>query len=257
MFDTHMHCEFSVDSKMTLQEAWTAAERLNMGIVITEHMDLDYPTNPESFVFDVREYFREFAPHRKDKLLLGIEIGMQPLLHEQNNAVLAQGAFDMVIGSIHVAGGVDVYSGDFYRGREKSHTYRLYFEDMLRCVDNFQNFDTLGHIDYISRYALYHDPELYLQEHREIWTEICKILIANGKALEINTRRTGSAQVRAALQPFYELYARTGGRYVTLGSDSHSSGEVGARIQDAFAWAESMNLQPVYFKNRQLCIDYR
>ena len=57
IFDTHMHCRYSIDSKMSIDEAKAAAEKLGIGMIITEHWDEDYPTNPEAFVFDIADYF--------------------------------------------------------------------------------------------------------------------------------------------------------------------------------------------------------
>lgn len=255
MFDTHMHCNFSVDSKMTIQQATRAAQNRDLGIVITEHMDLDYPTNPLAFVFDVPEYFAEFGKYRSEKLLLGIELGMQPSVHLQNRAIAQNYDFDMIIGSIHVAGGIDVYMQRFYQERSKEESYGIYFADMLACVQAYQDYDALGHIDYICRYAPYADTELEIDAHREVWAEICRTLIANGKVPEINTRRLDSPRAVQCLQPFYELYRELGGHYVTLGSDSHSEDLVGCRIAQAFDWAESMRLKPVYFKSRQMLVD--
>ena len=61
IFDTHMHCDYSCDSHMKIAEAVAAAKQQNIGIVITEHWDDDYPTNPSSFMFDVDEYFERFG----------------------------------------------------------------------------------------------------------------------------------------------------------------------------------------------------
>ena len=48
IFATHMHCDFSTDSSMSLEEAIAAAEKENIGMIVTEHWDYDYPTNPLS-----------------------------------------------------------------------------------------------------------------------------------------------------------------------------------------------------------------
>lgn len=256
MFDTHMHCTFSVDSKMLIEEALQAAKKQNIGIVITEHMDIDYPTNPQSFLFDVPEYFKAFSPYRSDKLLLGIEIGLQTGCHAANSSIVKGAPFDMVIGSIHVAGGVDVYMEGYYKGRSKREAYDIYWQDMLACVRDYQDYDTLGHIDYISRYATYLDTNLDIAE-AEHWAEICQHLIDNGKALEINTRRLDEKTAVSSLQPFYALYKDLGGKYVTLGSDAHRPNEVGRRIVQAYDWAESLGLLPVYFKERELVQDKR
>ena len=79
MFDTHNHCEFSCDSKMTLQQAADTAAKLGIGIILTEHWDYEYPTNPEQFLFDRDAYFKKNLPLRSDNVLLGIEVGMQPI----------------------------------------------------------------------------------------------------------------------------------------------------------------------------------
>lgn len=256
MFDTHMHCTFSVDSKMLIQEAMQAAKALNMGIVITEHMDIDYPTNPQSFLFDVQEYFKEFGEYRSNKLLLGIEIGLQTICHQGNSDIINAAPFDMVIGSIHVADKVDVYMQSYYQGRSKKDAYSVYWRDMLACVRDYQDYDTLGHIDYICRYATYQDTNLNIAEAEE-WSEICRQLIHNGKALEINTRRLDEPVAVSSLVPFYSLYKDLGGKYVTLGSDAHRPNEVGRRIEQAYDWAESLGLTPVYFKERQMQRDHR
>lgn len=256
MFDTHMHCTFSVDSEMKIQEAIRAANALNMGIVITEHMDIDYPTNPQSFLFDVNEYFAEFGNLRSDKVLLGIEIGMQDVCHAANSSIVKSAPFDMVIGSIHVANRVDIYMSSFYQGRSKQEAYNIYWQDMLDCVTQYQDYDTLGHIDYISRYATYADTNLNIDE-ADLWMEICKCLIKNKKALEINTRRLDDSAAVASLRPFYEMYRDLGGKYVTLGSDAHRATEVGRRVVQAYDWAAGLGLQTVYFKNREMLVDKR
>ena len=252
IFDTHIHCDFSCDSRLRLEEACAVAKQKNIGIIITEHMDLHYPTNPLAFVFDIAEYFKSGNAYRNEQVLLGIELGLQTTCHQENEAVLKQGNFDMVIGSIHVAKQIDVYMERFYEGFSKQQSYQRYLEDMLACVQQFKNYDTLGHIDYICRYAPYEDTNLELAVHRELWAAIFSQLIADGKALELNTRRLDEPLARASLQPLYKLYYDLGGRYVTLGSDAHAQAEVGRRICLADTWVRDLALQPVYFKERQM-----
>ncbi|MBR5582273.1 MAG: histidinol-phosphatase, partial [Phascolarctobacterium sp.] len=61
IFDTHMHCDFSTDSSMTLEEAIAAAEKENIGMIVTEHWDYDYPTNPCEFIFDLNAYYEKMS----------------------------------------------------------------------------------------------------------------------------------------------------------------------------------------------------
>lgn len=86
---THMHCDYSCDSHMKIAAAIEAADKQNIGIVITEHWDDDYPTNPTAFMFDVDDYFARFGTYRSEKVLLGIEIGMQKQTAAADEALAA------------------------------------------------------------------------------------------------------------------------------------------------------------------------
>ena len=59
LFDTHMHCDYSCDSHMQFADAIAAAEAEKIGMIVTEHWDYDYPTNPDAFTFDIDEYLVE------------------------------------------------------------------------------------------------------------------------------------------------------------------------------------------------------
>ena len=50
LFDTHMHCDYSCDSHMQFADAIAAAKQANIGMIVTEHWDYDYPTNPDAFL---------------------------------------------------------------------------------------------------------------------------------------------------------------------------------------------------------------
>jgi histidinol-phosphatase (PHP family) len=257
MFDTHLHTDFSSDSSMTWREAQAAARRLGLGLIITEHLDLEYPVNPNAFLFDFDEYFNAIGPYRSEELLLGVELGLRSECREENRRLLAGRPFDEVIGSIHVVDGMDVYGREFTERRAKSVSYGRYLAAMLECVREFDDFDTLGHVDYICRYAAYTDPEIHLAEFHEEWSEICRALLAKDKVLEINTRRLGDKQAVAALKPLYRRFKELGGQYVTIGSDAHRAAAVGSMFGLAWELAEELLLAPVYFKNRLMRLDTR
>ena len=58
IFDSHMHSKFSTDSDMNILDAISISNEKNIGIIITDHMDLDYPVKNE-FRFDVPTYFNK------------------------------------------------------------------------------------------------------------------------------------------------------------------------------------------------------
>ena len=245
MFDTHNHCEFSCDSKMTLQQAAdTAAKlgigitaKLGIGIILTEHWDYEYPTNPEQFLFDREAYFKKNLPLRsEDKVPEGYP-------------------FDFVIGSIHMMNRLDLYEVTTYKGLSKEKTMRDFLRDSIRSAESHNNFDAFGHIDYICRYWPYADKEFHMEENQQEWDRLFTVLIEKNKPIEINTRRLDSEAAVKALLPLYKRYKELGGKYCTLGSDAHYTEHIGRRLGVAAAIAKEAELQPVYFKERKMMLD--
>ena len=143
LFDTHTHTTFSTDSRMTFPEAVQAARERNLGIIITEHMDLAYP-EPEAFMFNVDDYFAAYGPHRNDSVLLGIELGMREDCVDACREIATGHAFDYVIGSIHVVENIDIYQESFYLSRKKEEVYHQYFDSMIACLEQYDFIDSLG-----------------------------------------------------------------------------------------------------------------
>ena len=54
------------------------------------------------------------------------------------------------------------------------------------------------------------------------------------------------------LLKLYERYAMLGGKYVSIGSDAHKPENIGFAFKEAYALLDKLNLQPVYFVNRQM-----
>ncbi|WP_346354820.1 histidinol phosphate phosphatase [Azotosporobacter soli] len=247
LFDTHLHTTFSTDSRMTLAEAADAAEKKGIGIIVTEHMDIGYPEK-NAFVFDVQEYFSQYEAKRSENMLLGIEIGMMLAQHQPAQTIIDEYPFDFVIGSIHFVDEQDIYQPSFYQEREKSETYGRYFESMAECIGRYRGIHTLGHIDYICRYAPYENKEIEYAAMREWIDPVLKKAAECELAMEINTRRLNSETVHSLL-PVYRRFAELGGKMATIGSDSHRPEDVGRGLGDALALADAVGLQAVYFKN--------
>ena len=250
MMDTHLHTNVSTDSRMTLQEARERARQLGVGITLTEHMDLAYP-RPEAFVFDVDRYFDEYESYRDEQMLLGIEIGMRPDCLEENRRLAERPGFDYVLGSVHVIDNHDLYDEPFYRGRDKESAYKYYLQAMRDCVITHDFIDSLGHMDYISRYARYHDPELYYDEFAPDIDAVLQVLAEREKALEINTRRLDSREAGQEMTRICQRFYQLGGRYATLGSDAHQPEAIGRRLKEAAEIADRSGLKVVWFQERK------
>ena len=85
------------------------------------------------------------------------------------------------------------------------------------------------------------------------WVVDLVTLIANGKALEINT--SGLRQPIGKTMPtenYVRRFRELGGEFLTLGSDAHFTEHVGAGIDEGYAIAESCGFEYVtYFENRK------
>lgn len=251
MFDCHLHTNFSTDSTMLIEEALDNANELGIGITLTEHMDLNCPVKG-NFIFNPEDYFKQYSKYRSDKVLLGIELGLDTNYLEQNKLIVDTYPFDYVLGSVHIIGGIDLYYEDYYTGRTKKQAFEEYFKYMIDCLKSHNFIDSLGHIDYISRYARYEDREIYYEDFSEYIDEVLKLAIQNNISLEINTRRFDKKENIKNIEKIYKRYYDLGGRLVTLGSDAHSKDAIGYKLQAAKDLATSLDLKPVYFNERKI-----
>lgn len=250
MFDSHVHTRFSTDSKMNIEDALKKASDLNLGLILTEHMDIKYPVEGK-FNFNPKAYFNEYSKYRNDKLLLGVEMGIRPDCLEENKELEESYQFDYIIGSVHVVDNIDIYQRVFYEGRSKKEVYLQYLNAMLESIKTHDFIDSLGHIDYIARYARYDDNEIYYRDFSDEIDEILKVLIQNEKAIEINTRRMKDQKAVDALIKIYKRYYELGGRIVTIGSDSHIPENIGSGFDTAKEMADRCSLKIVYYKERR------
>lgn len=250
LFDCHMHTKFSADSKMKAEDAVAEAESLNLGIVFTEHFDFEMP-GEKKYAFNPTEYMNEYKKFRSEKVRLGVEVGMKKSAREANKNFIAQADFDQVIGSIHLVDGFDIYYPEFYLGKDKLAAYKKYFAVMAE-ESAAEDFDVLGHIDYICRAAPYENPEIDYATFKPEIDEILKIVVEREKVLELNTRRINEVRGFKELFPVYKRYRELGGRFVTIGSDAHRTSAIGGNFSRAVELVEALELIPVTFCRRKI-----
>jgi histidinol-phosphatase (PHP family) len=250
MFDSHVHVDFSTDSRMSIEEAIKKSKEDNIGLIITDHMDINYPDS-KKFRFNPEEYFLKFEKYRNESLLLGIELGMTIDFMEENRKLVTGYPFDYVIGSLHFLGNNDIYDAITYEGKSKVEVYTQYFSDMLENLRVHDYIDSLGHLDYICRYNPYEDKEIYYNEFSNLIDEVLKFIIDREIYLELNTRRISNKRSLELFLPILDRYEELGGKYITLGSDAHDAITIGANFKTAFEAIEKSDLKVVYFKERK------
>lgn len=250
LFDSHTHTEFSTDSEMQAADALAAAASQGLGLVFTEHLDLE--VEPEEFIFDPEAYWEKYLPLRGAGLRLGIEVGMREPTLSGSRRFVGRVPFDMVIGSIHFLEGKDLYFPDFYQGKEKAEAYHIYFREMEANLRKHDFVDVLAHIDYIARKAPYEDRELDYGSFQEDIDGVLTACLETDTVLELNTRRFGQRRAVKELVPIYKRYREMGGRYVTLGSDAHEAEAIGAHFSEAREFTEMLGLRIATFEERRL-----
>lgn len=247
LFDSHTHTKFSADSKMLATDAIARAESLNLGLVFTEHFDNDLEGN---FKFNPAEYFSEYKNFRGDKVRLGVEVGLTKISRDVNKKFVASADFDQVIGSIHMLDGEDIYHKEYFEGKDKFSVYANYFNVMAQEAE-VQDFDVLGHIDYICRAATYDDTSIDYDTFKAEIDKVLKIVVDREKMIELNTRRLRHEKIFHELKPVYESYKNFGGRYVTIGSDAHRAEVIGDHFKEVLRFIDEVGLTVVTFSERK------
>ncbi|WP_297629866.1 histidinol-phosphatase HisJ family protein [uncultured Clostridium sp.] len=251
IFDTHMHTELSSDSEMKISSIIQTKDALNIGVILTDHLDLNYYKKNE-FRVDLDKFFTLYSPYRNDSLLLGVEIGLSSSILLENQKISSNYPFDFIIGSVHSVKDEDIYLTYSTKGLSRDEYFNTYFEEAIKYIQEFSNFDSLGHIDYPCRYCNFSDNNFSIIEHGKYLKKIFSILIKRNQALEINTRRLNLKEVYPSTFEIYKFYAECGGKYVTLGSDAHTKDAISTNFNIALALCKELSLTPVYFKNRKM-----
>ena len=227
-WDQHMHCNFSGDSDALPEDMIKAGIAHGLsGICFTDHLDYDYPEEPNIFLLDFDNYFKVLSDLREkyaDKIPvnIGIELGLQPQAAGQNLAVAEKYPFDFIIGSSHVVNHMDPYYPEFFAGRDEDAAYMEYFESVLENINSDVDFDVYGHIDYVVRYGPNKNAFYTYEKFKDIIDEILTQLISKEKGIEVNTGgfKYGLGHPNPT-EDIIKRYRELGGEIITMGADAH------------------------------------
>ena len=259
LWDTHMHSQFSGDSQTPMETMIQAALHAGLGgICFTDHLDIDYPEEPDLFLLDLPNYAASVQALQEQyqgnlPVRFGIELGLQPQLAALHADILEQYPFDFVIGSSHVVHGVDPYYPKYYEGRDEEEGYLEYFESILENINAFDGFDVYGHLDYVVRYGPTRNENYRWTQYQDIIDEILKLLIQKGKGIELNTG--GFQYGLGHPNPTEEIIARyreLGGEIITIGADAHKPEHIAFDFQKVTGILQAAGFQYfTVFQNRK------
>lgn len=226
--DFHLHSDFSGDCTTPMELMIEQAIKLKLSsICFTDHYDLDYPGEPNLFLFDVKKYYEKIIQlqdkyRAKIHILVGIELGLQPHLQHKLTQLLSQYAFDFVIGSSHVVNGIDPYYPAYYENRTEEECYYAYFESILQNIQAFSDFDVYGHLDYVVRYGPNKATDYSYTKYQDVFDQILRLCIEKGIGIELNTGGLAYGLDFAHPHPdILKRYKQLGGEIITIGSDGH------------------------------------
>lgn len=204
--------------------------------------NVDYP----AYVAEYQDLKEKYAD--KINLKLGMEFGLQIHTIPQYQKLFNSYSFDFIIMSCHQVENKEFWTQEFQQGRSQDEYNQRYYDEILAQVKNYHDYSVLGHLDLIARY-----DKAGIYPFAKIWdkiAEILKIVIADGKGIELNTSsvryKIHNAQGEQELTPSREilaLYKELGGRIITVGSDSHKPEHLGAYIAE-----QSQELKKLGFK---------
>ncbi|MDO4622708.1 MAG: histidinol-phosphatase HisJ family protein [Eubacteriales bacterium] len=249
--DYHSHTGYSFDGEGTPEALCLSAIEKGMDeIAITDHMDIyslqhyNYILNCPKLYADLRSCRDRFAG--KLKVTLGAELGQPMNNPESARRFLADYPdLDFVIGSIHcMENDLDVYYYN-WKKHDPIQTYDHYLDWLIDYAENY-DFDVLGHITYPLRYMANDGicPDIHI--FYEKMEHLFRILIRRDKGIELNV--SGLRQTMKTTMPtpeILQLYHETGGRILTIGSDSHCPADIGHSIPKGIEIAKNAGFRSI------------
>lgn len=259
MYDSHLHTANSPDSKTTVEELCSVAIARGMsGIAITDHVDLVYPGR--------RDIFRTLQGSLSDagrasrdnigtlRVLRGVELAGSVYDQEAAHRILSLGDFDVVLGSVHwvCKDGflMNTYGADYTAmGEAACYRYLGAYLSLVYETAAKAPVDVIAHISYPLRYMNgKHHMGVDIFCYRELLSQIFRVMIDRGIALEVNT-----ASVDTLICDFVpsrevlSLYRSLGGRLLTLGSDAHTPDRLGKGFVEAKKMLRSLGFTEYHY----------
>jgi histidinol-phosphatase (PHP family) len=229
--DYHLHTLHSMDGRQSVDALCQSMLRLGVEeICLTEHIepghpqaDLDVPPVWERYFADIRQARED---HPGLIIRAGVEIGDNPLLRDQIKADLDLLPLDFRLLSLHLVNQVDCYdTEEYFAGKTRAQAYREYAEAKAESILSWTDFDSVAHIGYVAKFSKYtgRDRALVYDDAPDVFDEILKHVIRNGKCLEVNTSGFATTGDTFAHSSILRRYVDLGGELFTFGSDSHDT----------------------------------
>lgn len=240
--DTHIHTEYSFDSKSKIKNLIEKAEDKNLDfIAFTDHVEFSVQPIKEVIhrIKNRNQKIDELQQETNIKLIKGLEISEPHLYLSEMDYLQELNDIDYIIGSIH-----HVYGISLRKMTNVKNIYKLYLQSMLKMV-NSTEIDTLAHLDYIKKYIQREDFD------KELLKEILNVIIERNIALEVNTSGARRNTTQFPDKEILAMYKELGGKNITLGSDAHREEELYDHIPIVNEEIEDLNFNKGYVLKRR------
>jgi len=237
--DYHLHTLHSFDGNQSVDELCRTMVRLGVEeICLTEHIEPGHP-DPECDVPPIWDlYLNDIAYARRAfptlTIRAGVEIGDNAPYREQIRKDLAALDLDYHLLSLHLVNGIDPYdAAHYFAGKTREQAYREYAEAKAESILAWDDFDSVAHIGYASRYGDYENKALLYEDAPDAFDAIFRHIIDLGKCLEVNTNGRKETGFDLPHPSLIKRYIELGGEDFTFGSDAHKTERCYDMIEDA------------------------
>ncbi len=203
-------------------------------ICFLDHLTISEPGNRLSMLLsEVSLYFQAVQRLKriyKNTILIkaGLEVDYHPQYVEQIHNITDTFSFDVIGGSLHFPGGIDIVSNksDWCKGEYNTdNIYRLYFEYIDKMLDD-DYCDFICHIDLIKKFGRYS-----LESIEKELDIIIKKIAKKNLAVEVNT--SGYSHPANNAYPSFDILKKCfeAGIEITIGSDAHDPADIGRNYE--------------------------
>ena len=264
--DNHIHSTISTDAHNTMTEmALASYEKGVRALCFTDHCDLDHFKTgiPDPQCFDMRDEMNEMFAQAKRavpsdmELFLGLELGEGNHDVDRMREIASSPELDFILGSLHnLSGEKDFYEMEFPDSAYCREVLERYMDELIELAA-LPYFDVMAHIGYPVRYMRRRcDPQMKfgMRDYGDRLDVLLKILIQNGKGLEINCSGLRDEYMLETMPETEVLrrYRELGGEIITVGSDAHRVSDAGSYLRDGFEILRNLNYKYVtIFRNRK------
>lgn len=265
-FDCHVHPDYSLDAKGTIEEYCQKALQIGLkGICFTTHYDID-PQRKEIDAFmrvkgkvtplswDTVNFYLEDIKKAKLKyeplglkIKAGLEVDYAPQIEKELGNNLKKFKFDYILGAIHCLEHVAITSSEeafsYFERRSAEELCEGYYNAFISGVKS-NLFHSIAHLDGFKKYALGYYGEKLLEAEREWIEPVLQELKEKKMGLELNT-----GWFKKGKKKFFpdelilKLACERGIEIISLGSDAHRVEELGLGLKEAILCIEKNKLK--------------